>query len=518
MKLMRYLPRFQRAYQELETLAVREGWSRSETEAFQLDRLNAVWQDAIAHVPYYRHLAAEHDLPPRFSSLAEFRSVVPVLPKSAVRSQPRAFLSERAHRGRWGYTSGSTGTPMSNYWGNDAHREALRTKYRLYAMWGLDIFDRMAFLWGDSDVNAPGLAGRIARLRRPLEDRLRDRIRLPAYYVGHDDLRDYLRRIAAFRPAAIYAYSKSAYLLALEAQAMDFHCASLRLIILSSETASPRMISEVERSFGVPAIVEYGSMECGLIAGEWPDRTLRVREDLVLVETLPRDDGRFDIVPTVLTNPSFPLIRYSIGDITDAPLEVPARDPAILKNIAGRDHDLIISQSGRRIHGTCIEDVLQEDRAIRRFRVHQGADGALLDFGGSQRFFRLTGHGVARTEAQESRRRLPGQAGSRRRAPPNRFRQAPQCHLGFRRQIVVDRDRCYENCQADVPWVGVASEGCQVTPTFAARLSDTNSSEAGWATASVDGPLGGRKPRTGAVPRGHPRSSHFRSYSWSWSR
>ena len=77
MRLMRYLPRFRRAYQKLETLAAREGWSRPEIEAFQLDRLNAVWQDAIAHVPYYRHLAAEQDLPPRFSSLAEFRSVVP---------------------------------------------------------------------------------------------------------------------------------------------------------------------------------------------------------------------------------------------------------------------------------------------------------------------------------------------------------------------------------------------------------------------------------------------------------
>ena len=336
MKLMRYLPRFRRAYQELETLAAREGWSRPEIEAFQLDRLNAVWQDAIAHVPYYRHLAAEQDLPPRFSSLAEFRSVVPVLPKSAVRAQPRAFLSERAHRGRWERTSGSTGTPMSTYWANDAHREMLRTKYRLHAMWGLDIFDRMAFLWGVGDANAPGLAGQMARLRMPLEDWLRNRIRLPAYYVGHDDLRNHLRRIAAFRPAAIYAYSKAAYLLALEAEAMDFQCASLRLIILSSETVSPRMIEKVEQSFGVPAIVEYGAVECGLIAGEWPDRTLRVREDLVLVETLPRDDGRFDIVLTVLANPSFPLIRYSIGDITDAPLEVPARGPAILKNIAGR--------------------------------------------------------------------------------------------------------------------------------------------------------------------------------------
>ena len=53
------------------------------------------------------------------------------------------------------------------------------------------------------------------------------------------------------------------------------------------------------------------------------------------VETLPRDDARFDIVLTVLANPSFPLIRYSIGDITDAPLEIPARGRAILKNIAG---------------------------------------------------------------------------------------------------------------------------------------------------------------------------------------
>ena len=137
---------------------------------------------------------------------------------------------------------------MSCYWANDAHRETLRTKYRHYAMWGLDIFDRMAFLWGNSDLNAPGLAGRIARLRRPLEDRLRDRIRLPAYSMGHDDLRDYLRRIAAFRAAAIYAYSKAAYLLALEAEAMNFHCASLRLIILTSEAASPHMISKVEQT------------------------------------------------------------------------------------------------------------------------------------------------------------------------------------------------------------------------------------------------------------------------------
>ena len=42
----------------LSELERRETWSRSEVEAFQLDRLNALWLDAVAHVPYYRQLAA----------------------------------------------------------------------------------------------------------------------------------------------------------------------------------------------------------------------------------------------------------------------------------------------------------------------------------------------------------------------------------------------------------------------------------------------------------------------------
>jgi phenylacetate-coenzyme A ligase PaaK-like adenylate-forming protein len=376
-KIARFLPRFQQAYRALDTLAMREAWSRQEIESFQLDRLNTVWQHAIAHVPHYRQLAAQSGLPPRFSSLPEFRATVPILSKTDVRDQPRAFLSNQAKRGHWHCTSGSTGRPMSCYWAKDAYLEMHRSKYRFLAMWGLDVFDRTVYLWGHSASFSTGLSGQITRFWQLLEDRLRNRLRLSAYRLGHDDLRDHLQRIGAFEPAAIYGYSRALYLLALEAQATDFRCDSLRLFTLTSEPASFHIIDAIEKVFGVPAVLEYGSVECGLMAAEWPDRTLRVREDVTLLETLPRQDGRYDIIVTVLNNPSFPLIRYTIGDLTDTPLELPTHGFAILGNVAGRKDDFVLSGSGRYLDSTLFYGFFEHHKAIRGFRVHQHAGGAI---------------------------------------------------------------------------------------------------------------------------------------------
>jgi phosphoenolpyruvate phosphomutase len=378
MKLLRFLPRFRQAYRELATLEAREHWSRSDIDAWQLERLNVTWQHAIAHVPHYRRLTFEARLPERFDSLDEFRSTVPVLPKQAVRDQPDAILSEKAESGHWTRTGGSTGTPMNAYWATNAHLESLRCKYRFQAAWGLDIFDRTAYVWGHSASFKPGLAGRIARWRQPLEDLLRNRIRLSAYHLGQDSLREYLRRIASFQPAVLYGYSRALALLALEAVATGFRCDSLKLVIMTGEPAFPNLVETIERGLGVPAVAEYGSVECGFMAGEGPDRYLRVREDIVLMETLPREDGRHDIVVSVLNHPSFPLLRYAIGDVTDAPLQRGERGFARLQNVAGRNNDLIISRSGRYLHSARFDALFKyETKVIRRFRVRQHADGSL---------------------------------------------------------------------------------------------------------------------------------------------
>ncbi len=377
MALLQYLPRFQQAYRELDALAGRETWSRAEIDAWQLERLNAVWQHATRHVPYYRTLAARSDLPRKFASLGEFQALVPVLPKTIVRLRPQDFLSRDAAPGSWHRTGGSTGTPMGVYWAKQSHLETLRAKYRMEAMWGLDIFDRKVFLWGHSGSFAPGLAGRVAKLRRPVEDTLRKRLRLSAYRMGQRDLLDYLRQIETFRPASIYGYSSALCLLAEEAAAVGVEFDSLKLAILSGEPAFPHILKSVERAFGASAAIEYGAVECGFIANQFPDGTLRVREDMTLVETLPRDDGMFDIVVTVLNNPSFPLVRYAIEDLTDVPLHKPDAGFAVLHNINGRRNDLIVSRSGRFVHSQGIKHVFEHCPAVRRFQASQDLTGKL---------------------------------------------------------------------------------------------------------------------------------------------
>ncbi len=379
MTIFRHLPRFRRAYRELEVLAERERWPRERIEAWQLARINSVWAHATRHVSHYRALREATGAPESFASLEEYRSAVPVLPKDAVRSDPQAFLSERAEPGSWRRTGGSTGAPMANYWSTAAHREMLRSRYRSYHRWGIDPFDRTVFLWGHSASFAPGARGLAARVRMPLEDRLRNRLRLSAYDLGPEDLRDDVRRIVGFRPAMIYGYPSGLYLLAREAERMGFACEALRLSVLTGEPALPHHIETIERVCGVPAMIEYGSIECGVMASEAPDRTLRVREDMVMLETIPGDDGRWEIVVTVLGNPSFPLLRYAIADVTDAPIRHPREGFAILPNVSGRDNELVVTRGGGRLHSSRF-DALFKYRGgggIRRFRVRQRADGAL---------------------------------------------------------------------------------------------------------------------------------------------
>jgi phenylacetate-CoA ligase len=377
MPLLRWLPRFRAAYRAMNELEAREQWSRAEIEAFQLDRLNALWAHATAHSPYYRALANSAGLPPRFCSLTEFRALVPVLSKETVRDRPRDVLAEAPPTGHWDCTSGSTGVPTRVFWQRDAHWEMLRVKYRFLASWGLDIFDRTAYLWSTVPAVASGLSACMARGRQRISDWLRNRIRLPACRLGRNELRTALRRIEAFGPASLYAYTSAAYMLAQEAEATGFRCPALRAVVLSGEPSSPAISRRIKRAFGVPVTLEYGSVECGFIAGMAADATLRVREDVVLVETHPRPDGRFQLLVSVLNNPAFPLLRYDLGDLTCTALHTPARGFSVLDDVAGRSCDLLVCRSGRYLHWNEVLYAIEHAPQVRRFRAHQHADGRL---------------------------------------------------------------------------------------------------------------------------------------------
>ncbi|MEL6108847.1 MAG: hypothetical protein AAFU85_22800 [Planctomycetota bacterium] len=377
MMLMRYLPRFQAARRSLPCLATRETWDRERISAFQLDRLNRVWESSIESVPYYRRLKSEHRLPRQFETLEHFSDVVPTLAKGVVRSAPQEFLSSGRRVGSWHLTGGSTGVPMAVYWESDAHREMLQCKYRYEQKFGVDFFDKKVFLWGHSASFAPGVKGWIKRRTQPTVDRLRNRLRRSAYQLGRKQLAEHLKAIAAFKPASIYGYSSAVHLLATEAERLGFELPSLRLVTMTAEPADASMRAFASASLKAPSGIEYGSVECGIMAFTDPDGRTRLREDVTYLETLPRDDGRYEIVVTVLNNHSFPLIRYRIEDLTDRPINRQCDGFARLGEIEGRNNDFLLTRSGKPLHAIVLKHLFEADPRIRRFQAKQASDGSL---------------------------------------------------------------------------------------------------------------------------------------------
>lgn len=378
MRILKLLPRFRELNRVLSVMAEREGWSRASIESFQLARLNVLWSRSIIEVPFYRDLCARLRLPTTFTSLREFSALVPRTTKQHLRSRRLDLLSDRRASGRWRMTGGSTGAPTRVFWETSGHLEALRGKYRLYQAWEIEPLDPMVFLWGHAASLEPGLLGWLRRAEQAVYDRLRSRLRLSAYKTSREDLRRYLRKISKFQPKALYGYSTMVYLLAQEALAERHDLATIKAVFMTSEPILPAYREKVSCAFGTPAVAEYGSVECGFIAGEAADGTLRVREDLVIVETEKNSSDTFDILVTVLGNPSFPLIRYEIGDVSKEAMVKPSAGFAYLKDILGRSNDFIRSGTGKVIHPISFMDWLEGIvPSLGRYAIHQGADGGL---------------------------------------------------------------------------------------------------------------------------------------------
>lgn len=374
MTLARHLPRFRRARRELARLAEHERQPRAIIERDQLERLNRLWDHARLHTTWYAALARERRLPPRFDSLEQFAAVMPLLDKATVRQCPDDLRSRLTGPGRWHTTSGSTGTPMRFYFGHATHQRLMRYQYRFRQMWGIDLFDPVAIMMGGASAR-----GRSARLKLAVMDRMRHRLRLTVDDLSPRTLQGLLHRVAAFRPRAIYGYARAIELLSREAAIRGLGLPSLKAVIVTSEPISPAGLQVVASAWRTPVLVEYGATECPVIAHDWPDGSFRVRDDAVLLETLPLADGRHELALTVLDQLDFPLLRYRIGDVTTRSIVRPAQGFAILGPIGGRSDDLLVSSKGRIIHPSEVDALFEAlpAGAIRCYRVHQRRDGSI---------------------------------------------------------------------------------------------------------------------------------------------
>lgn len=368
------VPRFRCLDQEMEKRDRFYRLSSQERQDLQLQRLNEAWGVAVQGSKYYSEQLRRLKLPPRFSSLEEFRQLVPRTSKEAVRAAPEAFKIPGHQRGKWMLTGGSTGSPTKVFWKLEGHLESLRDQYWARTWWGVFPFERQAMLWGHSHSFGTGFKGFYHKITIPLIDQLRGRRRFSAYHMGPEALRRYYDEMAAFRPCSLYAYASAGHLLACANYGRPPLPKPLKAAFLAAEPILESYRQSIRQVFGCPAVGEYGSIECGMIAYEHPTDGYRVFQHSVLVET-EKDQSGYQILVTQLRDTAFPLFRYEIGDISLDPLKTSSEGFEILRNIEGRSHELIRTPSGNIFHGEMITHIMEQIPEVVIFNVHQ--DGQL---------------------------------------------------------------------------------------------------------------------------------------------
>lgn len=299
---------------------------------------------------------------------------LPVMNKRDMAAEPSEYISSATKDAIDNATGGSTGIPLK--FKVDRMRQIAGEAAHIWAngLSGWRYGERMAMLWGsDMDVREA-----LADARRALRCWIENVRWYNAFDMGEDRMAEYHRSLTRFRPHVIVAYAGAAFAYASFLQSRKIAPAyPLKSIISSAEVLTPDMRRTVESVFGRPVFDRYGSREFGPLAAECSAHAgMHINEmDCVLEVDSPDPcsvPGR--ILITYFRNFAMPFIRYDTGDLG---LLMPdgicacGRHSRRLAQVIGRQSDMIITASGRQIHGEWFTHLMYGVEGVRQFQLIQ---------------------------------------------------------------------------------------------------------------------------------------------------
>jgi len=330
----------------LAALGRSERLAPSELAAHQLHGLQAVLLRAGRNVPFYREALADSGLlGTEITSLADLARL-PLIDKGIVRSRPEDFRDRSVRFIVRGYTSGTTGTPLTVYrdLASVIQENAIIWRQRLW--FGVKPGERLAVLRGE--VVTPA-----ARRTPPFwrRDRFANELLLSSHHLAPQNTRAYHDALTRFAPAALYAYPSAAAELARLLRDQRLSPPPLRAVFTASETLRPEDAALIGRVFRAPVVDRYGNAERTLAGGHCERGGYHLWTDVTLLELIPTREGRAELVGTPLVGRAMPLLRYRTGDEA----VVPAADCRcgrsfpVVARIEGRLDPLVRTPDGRRV-------------------------------------------------------------------------------------------------------------------------------------------------------------------------
>ena len=346
-------------------------------------RLQDTLSRAARDIPFYSQRVA----PSRDVSLADF----PVLTKTDLGAYFAELMCrdvrvqyEAGRRSGAGYswlevkTGGSTGVPTVVI-----HDAAFRDRgraSRLYSqhLCGFPFGVRYFRLWGSmAEINrmADSASHRIL-------SRLAGEVLLNAFRMDEADIRRYVEMINRSAVRHMMAYVDAVHAMARYIRRTGSAIRPLASIMACAGTVTPDARADIQAAFGARVHNKYGSRDCADMACECDRGRIHIYSHQVRLEVVddhgrpapPGQVGR--LLVTLLDNPSFPLIRYEIGDMAalDSAECSCGRPFPLLDKLEGRCLEFLASTRGGYVSPLYVRHligVIHNPGFIRRFQMVQ---------------------------------------------------------------------------------------------------------------------------------------------------
>jgi phenylacetate-CoA ligase len=350
-------------------------WVPERLKALQLQRLQALFQHASEHVPYYRTLFKRLGFDPRSIRELSDLQLVPPLTKADIRANTNALKSDRAVGLARSNTGGSSGEPLIFYIGRERVSHDVAAKWRATRWWGVDIGDPEIVVWG-----SPIELGAQDRVRM-LRDRVMRSELLPAFEMSEAKLDHFVARIRHRRPAMLFGYPSSLALIARHAEkrGIAMNDLGVKVAFVTSERLYDHQRETITRIFGCRVANGYGGRDAGFIAHECPMGGMHITAEDIVVEIIDSKGNAVppgtagEVVTTHLATRDFPFIRYRTGDVgilDDKPC-LCGRGLPLLKELQGRTTDFVVAADGTIMHGLALVYPIRDLPGIEAFKLVQ---------------------------------------------------------------------------------------------------------------------------------------------------
>lgn len=362
----------------VKSLTSSQWLTREEIIELQQKKLKDLLDIAVYYCPWHAERIHNVGLDLQDNSevcLSELRKL-PTMCKQDIQLHGEEMLWRGIPGGIFKYTTGgSSGNPLSFYFGKLRQASDAAGRIRARHWWGVDLGDKEVYLWG-----APVELAKTDMVKQ-IRDRMMNQYLLNAFEMSPGNMRRYLQLIQQIRPVCIYGYASSIALLARFAQSegVKINLPQLKVIFTTGEPLYPDQKHIISDYFNVPVANEFGSRDIGFTAHENPSGQMLLMSESIILEILdqygnPIKTGETgEAVMTGLCSGAQPFIRYRTGDmikVSDAQC-VDGRGLHVLGEVLGRSTDFIVKNDGTIMHALALIYVLRGLEDVEVFKVVQ---------------------------------------------------------------------------------------------------------------------------------------------------